>query len=62
MPYQLVKANPAMGQGDLTGVSYIQRVALQGGVAPSDKPCTSATKGQKAMVKYQADYIFWKPM
>ncbi|MBF6630326.1 MAG: DUF3455 domain-containing protein [Comamonas sp.] len=62
LPYQLVKANPAMGQGDLTGVSYIQRVALQGGVAPSDKPCTSATKGQKAMVKYQADYIFWKPM
>lgn len=62
LPYQLVKANPAMGQGALTGVSYIQRVALQGGVAPSDKPCTMATKGQKAMVKYQADYIFWKPM
>lgn len=62
LPYQLVKANPAMGQGALTGVSYIQRVALQGGVAPADKPCTPASKGQKAMVKYQADYIFWKPM
>ena len=62
LPYQLVKANPATGQGALVGVSYIQRVALQGGVAPSDKPCTTASKGQKATVKYQADYIFWKPM
>ncbi len=61
LPYQLVKANPAMGSGAMQGVSYIQRVALQGGVAPADKPCTEATKGQKAMVKYQADYIFWKP-
>lgn len=62
LPFQLVKANPAMGQGELTGVSYIQRVALQGGVAPADQPCTPANKGQKAVVKYQADYIFWKPM
>ena len=62
LPYQLVKANPAMGQGNLVGVSYIQRVALQGGVAPSDKPCTAASKGQKTTVPYQADYIFWKPM
>lgn len=61
LPYQLVKANPAMGAGALVGVSYIQRVALQGGVAPADQPCTSTTKGQKTMVKYQADYIFWKP-
>lgn len=61
LPYQLVKANPAMGSGALVDVSYIQRVALQGGTAPADKPCTTATKGQKTMVKYQADYIFWKP-
>lgn len=61
LPYQLVKANPAMGAGALVGVSYIQRVALQGGLAPVDQPCTSTTKGQKTMVKYQADYIFWKP-
>jgi hypothetical protein len=60
LPYQLVKANPAMGAGALTGVTYIQRVALKGGVAPADKPCTAMTKGQKSTVKYQADYIFWK--
>ncbi len=61
LPYQLVKANPAMGSGAMTGVSYIQRVALKGGVAPAAMPCTMATKGQKTTVPYQADYIFWKP-
>ena len=60
LPYQLVKANPAMGMGAMTGVTYIQRVALTGGVAPASMPCTPMTKGQKTTVKYQADYIFWK--
>ncbi|XAH24422.1 DUF3455 domain-containing protein [Xylophilus sp. GW821-FHT01B05] len=61
LPYQLVKANPAVGSGALTGVTYIQRVALQGGVAPAALPCGASNKGQKTIVKYQADYIFWKP-
>ena len=60
LPFQLVKANPAVGSGAMTGVTYIQRVALQGGVAPAAVPCTPATKGQKQVVKYQADYIFYK--
>ena len=60
LPFQLVKANPAVGSGAMTGVTYIQRVALQGGIAPAGMPCTTATKGQKQIVKYQADYIFWK--
>jgi hypothetical protein len=55
-----VKANPATGSGAMTGVTYIQRVALQGGVAPTTVACTPATKGQKQIVQYQADYIFWK--
>ncbi|MDO9402481.1 MAG: DUF3455 domain-containing protein [Polaromonas sp.] len=59
LPYQLVKANPAMGSGAMTGVTYIQRVALTGGVAPA-AVCSTATKGQKQTVPYQADYIFWK--
>jgi hypothetical protein len=59
LPYQLVKANPAMGAGMLTGVTYIQRVALTGGIAPAT-PCTPQSKGQRQTVKYQADYIFWK--
>ena len=58
LPYQLVKANPAEGKGAMSGVSYIQRVALKSGVAPSSA-CTAANKGQQEVVKYQADYIFW---
>ncbi|WP_455827261.1 DUF3455 domain-containing protein [Pseudomonas graminis] len=58
LPYQLVKANPAEGKGAMSGVSYIQRVALKGGVAPS-AACTAANKGGQEVVKYQADYIFW---
>ena len=59
LPYQLVKANPAEGKGAMTGVTYIQRVALKGGVAPASE-CSPATKGKKEIVKYQADYIFYK--
>lgn len=59
IPLQLVKANPAMGSGALVGVTHIQRVQTRGGVAPA-LPCSSAQKGQREVVKYQADYIFWK--
>ncbi len=59
IPLQLVKANPAMGMGGLQGVSYIQRVATRGGVAPT-MPCAQSVAGSRQVVKYQADYIFWK--
>jgi hypothetical protein len=59
IPLQLVKANPAMGAGAMNGVTHIQRVATQGGVAPA-APCAAATVGQRQTVRYQADYIFWK--
>ena len=58
LPYQLVKANPAEGKGAMSGVSYIQRVALKGGVAPSSE-CSAVNKGQRQVVPYEADYIFW---
>ncbi len=61
IPYQLVKGNPAMGSGMMSGVTYIQRVAIKGGVAPASM-CSPANKGSKEIVKYQADYIFWKAM
>jgi hypothetical protein len=70
IPLQLVKANPAMsgmggmsgkdGMGAMAGVSHIQRVATQGGVAPA-AACNASSAGQKQMVSYRADYIFWKP-
>ena len=60
IPLQLVKANPAVGQGAMTGLSHIQRVATRGGVAPQ-MACNGDSKGRREVVKYQADYIFWKP-
>ena len=59
IPLQLVKANPAMGNGAMTGVTYIQRVATRGGVAPA-AACTGPMAGSRQVVTYQADYIFWK--
>ena len=61
IPLQLVKANPASGQGAMSGISHIQRVATRGGVAPA-MTCDAAGKGKREIVKYQADYIFWKAM
>ena len=59
IPLQLVKANPATGNGAMTDVTFVQRVATVGGVAPKSE-CSTATKGTKEIVKYQADYIFYK--
>ncbi|MEO8278405.1 MAG: DUF3455 domain-containing protein [Ideonella sp.] len=59
IPMQLVKANPASSAGAMNGVTYIQRVATRGGVAPA-AVCDSSAIGSKQTVKYQADYIFWK--
>ena len=58
IPLQLVKADPAMGQGAMTGVTYIQRLETKGGVAPS-AACTAANNGAKQQVGYQAKYVFY---
>jgi hypothetical protein len=59
IPNQLVKANPASGNGAMTDVTYIQRVNTVGGVAPV-AICAASNMGTKQIVKYQADYIFYK--
>lgn len=61
IPTQLVKGNPAMGSGAMSGVTYIQRVDTRGGVAPA-MPCAAGNAGAKQVVQYQADYIFYKAM
>jgi hypothetical protein len=61
IPLQLVKANPASGPGAVNGTAYIQRVATKGGVAPATA-CAAGNMGQRQIVSYQADYIFWKAM
>lgn len=58
IPLQLVEANPAEGEGAMNGVSYIQRLETEGGVAP-DAVCGADNEGATAVVTYQADYIFW---
>lgn len=60
IPLQLVQAGPAMGSGAMSGVSYIQRLNTMGGVAPMDA-CGAGMAGTKKTVKYQADYVFYKP-
>ncbi|MGH8617618.1 MAG: DUF3455 domain-containing protein [Burkholderiales bacterium] len=59
IPFQLVQANPAMGSGAMTGVTYIQRLNTMGGVAPT-AACAQGNMGAKQLVKYQADYVFYK--
>jgi Protein of unknown function (DUF3455) len=60
IPLQLVKANPATGEGVMKGISFIQRVQTKGGVAPS-AVCDAKTLESKQIVNYQSDYIFYKP-
>ncbi len=60
IPLQLVKANPAMGEGAMKGISFIQRVQTKGGVAPS-AVCDATKVDAKQIVNYQSDYIFYKP-
>lgn len=59
IPLQLVKADPAMGNGAMTGVTYIQRLETKGGVAPS-ATCNAGSAGTKQQVGYQAKYVFYK--
>jgi hypothetical protein len=59
IPLQLVKANPATGDGAMKGISFIQRVQTKGGVAPATV-CDATTLETKQVVKYQSDYIFYK--
>jgi hypothetical protein len=58
IPLQLVKTEPAMGSGAMTGVSYIQRLNTKGGVAPA-MACDAAAKGKRQQVAYEADYVFY---
>lgn len=59
IPWQLVQATPTTGSMVMNGVTYIQRVNTNAGVAPAD-PCTAATVAAKKQVRYSADYYFYK--
>jgi hypothetical protein len=57
---QLVLANPAPEAGILSGVTYIQRIVSSGGAAPASR-CDESSAGDKTVVQYHAEYVFWKP-
>lgn len=62
LPLQLVKAQPAIGAGAMTGASYVQRLNTQGGVAPAtgcDATGKGKGKGKRQVVAYEADYVFY---
>jgi Protein of unknown function (DUF3455) len=61
IPLQLVKTNLVIGDGKMSNVSYIQRVATQDGIAPQ-KACSASNVSSKEVVTYKADYIFWRPV
>jgi hypothetical protein len=58
IPLQLVKADPATGTGAMQGVTSVQRLKTIGGVAPA-APCALANQGEKKLVGYAADYVFY---
>ena len=62
IPLQLVKANAVPNSptsGAMNDISYIQRLNTIGGLAPNES-CTIDNLGAKKLVKYQADYFFYK--
>lgn len=58
IPWLLLAAKSASGDGAFGRVSYVQRVATEAGKAPADG-CTTADLGKQARVPYKALYRFY---
>jgi hypothetical protein len=58
IPWLLLAAKSSPMPGTFSHISSIQRVNTEGGVAPA-APCTAATAGQEARVRYAAEYRFF---
>ena len=59
IPLQLVQTGTPTGTGAMSGITFIQRMNTKSGVAPKDG-CSAGNAGTKVMVKYEADYLFYK--
>ncbi|WP_369037260.1 MULTISPECIES: DUF3455 domain-containing protein [Streptomyces] len=57
IPELLLQSTATRGTGTFAGVSYIQRLNTQGGVAPT----TACTGTDQVSVPYSATYTFYKP-
>jgi hypothetical protein len=61
LPYQLFAANRANMLGNMMGITHVQRVANQGGVAPA-APCSAQNFNAWEKVPFQAEYIFYRSL
>ncbi len=60
IPWLLLAAKSASGDGTFGRVSYVQRLATEAGKAPAGG-CTTADLGKEARVPYKALYRFYVP-
>jgi hypothetical protein len=57
IPQLLLQATKTRGEGVFGHVTYVQRLATSGGVAPTG----ACTDGRTAGIPYQAEYRFFVP-
>ena len=60
IPWLLLKAASNVGAGLFADVTWIQRLATSGGVAPTTG-CDADHVGAQVLVPYRADYFFYHP-
>ena len=60
IPWLLLQARSAGGEGAFSRVSSVQRIHTVGGVAPT-AGCSAARAGAAARVPYTADYVLFGP-
>jgi hypothetical protein len=58
VPWLLLGATSTAGTGQLTGVTFVQRVATKGGIAPATG-CDATHVGAEVRASYSADYYFY---
>jgi len=58
VPWLLLKANSHEGAGTFAGVTYIQRVDTEGGLAPA-AGCDPSHLGLEVSAEYRATYYFY---
>ena len=60
IPWLLLEATSHTGDGVFSTITYIQRLATKGGVAPN-QGCDATHAGEEARVPYKATYAFYNP-
>lgn len=59
IPWLLLKASATAGEGRMSRVTYVQRLATEGGLAPTSG-CDAAHVGARRGVSYRAIYAFFR--